>query len=196
MSGKLRFDLAGKRFGKLLVKERATSRSKSVVHWLCVCDCGNQSIVASQNLKNQTTKSCGCFKRLVASSQNKTHGLTNSPTYKVWSSMRTRCLNPKATNYEYYGARGVTICERWSKFENFIADMGVRPQGMTIDRINVNQGYSPENCRWASRKQQSQNRRKLKLINEDALLEFLKTLDFLTHEQATTIACLFFKGHK
>jgi hypothetical protein len=107
--------------------------------------------------------------------------------------MKTRCLNQQSTSYKYYGARGITICDRWAKFENFIADMGVRPTGLTIDRIDVNAGYSPENCRWVSKAEQSQNRRKLKLVNQDRLLNFLKKQSFLTEEQATELAYAFFK---
>jgi len=163
MSGKLRFDLAGKRFGKLLVKERATNRSKSVVHWLCVCDCGNQSIVASQNLKNQTTKSCGCLRKeqgRLAGLRSKVHGMIKTPTHNSWTSMKIRCSNPLDNNYRFYGAKGVTVCEQWMDFQNFLADMGERPEGTSLDRINPFGNYEPSNCRWATAETQLQNTRK------------------------------------
>jgi hypothetical protein len=110
--------------------------------------------------------------------------------------MKTRCLNPKSTNYALYGGRGIKICERWGKFENFIADMGERPTDMSIDRIDVNGDYCPENCKWSSKKEQSQNRRKLKLINEHSLLKFLKTQEFLSEDDATKIIKNFFNQHQ
>jgi len=190
------FDLTGERFGQLLVKERFPNTKKGPVIWSCICDCGNKSFVATANLRNGTTKSCGCFRKKYVSDKHKTHGMAKTSTYRVWSGMKTRCLNPKSTNYTLYGGRGVLICDRWMLFENFLEDMGNRPDSMTLDRIDVNGNYEPSNCRWATKKEQGENKRKCKLINQDSLLGFLKTQSYLTKEQQTMIAEQFFKDHR
>lgn len=135
--------------------------------WLCICKCGNKSVVGSHNLKSGKTKSCGCYKRerLIASAKVKftKHGHTvsdrHSPEYHSWQAMKTRCLNPNATSYGDYGGRGIKVCKRWMKFENFYADMGDRPEGTTIHRIKGNGNYTPSNCVWATREEQNKHKR-------------------------------------
>ena len=188
-------DLTGQKFGRLLVKKR-TSSPGGPVKWLCLCDCGKESVVMGSNLKNGTTNSCGCIRSLSSSIRLKQHGMTSTPTYKVWSGIRTRTGNPRSTNYELYGGRGIKCCERWESFKTFLEDMGERPPGMTIDRIDVNGDYEPSNCRWATKEEQAKNKRKCKLINKDALLNFLKTQNYLTEEQKTMIANNLFDNHK
>jgi len=190
------FDLTGKRFGKLVVEHRLQETKNGAVVWSCICDCGNKSKVITTNLKNGTTNSCGCIRKIKSSLIFKTHGLTNSKTYRVWSGMKTRCLNKKSTNYSSYGGRGITICERWNSFTNFLEDMGERPEGMTLDRIDVNGNYEPSNCRWASKEQQAQNKRKLKMVNADSFLKFLKTQPYLTELQVKQIVDNFFNQHQ
>jgi hypothetical protein len=188
------FDLTGQRFGQLLVLERSYNANRMVAFWKCLCDCGVKKLVISANLRNGTTNSCGCFRRLNSSALHKKHGMTKSTTYRVWSGMRTRCNNPKATNYLSYGGRGIAVCTRWGSFENFLQDMGDRPVGMTLDRIDVNGNYEPQNCRWATKQQQAQNRRQCKLLNKDALLLFLHTQTYLQQEQIKLIANNLFKN--
>jgi hypothetical protein len=186
-------DLEGKRFGKLQVQKRVTPIGISPVKWLVLCDCGNSNIVATQNMTNGTTSSCGCLRRKITSEKFKTHGQHGSPAWQSWTSMKTRCNNPNSTQYELYGGRGIKVCERWEKFENFLEDMGERPEGKTLDRIDVNKNYEPMNCKWSTKKEQSQNRRKLKLINKDSFSKFLETQEYLNNQQRKKIVDNFFK---
>jgi hypothetical protein len=188
------FDLTGKKFGMLQVIERSDGTFVGSVGWKCLCACGTETVVRGNNLYNNTTKSCGCLRRKYLSESRTIHGLTNTPTYKSWSSMRTRCNNSNYAESHSYKGRGIKICDRWDKFENFLQDMGERPNETSLDRIDVNGNYEPSNCRWATKKEQAQNKRKTKLINKDTLLNFLKTQSYLTVDQQQQIANNFFIG--
>ena len=144
-------DLVGQRFGRLVVEAKSPVRdqNKKVV-WHCVCDCGAKVAVNTKNLRTSNTRSCGCLHRDTATK----HGMRNTRVYRIWASMRVRCR----PDFPMYGARGVRVCRRWEKFENFLADMGEPEHGMTIDRKNNDKGYSPSNCRWADKTTQSVNR--------------------------------------
>ena len=185
-------DLKGKRFGRLEVQERVTPIGVFPVKWLVVCDCGGSNIVATQNMTNGTTKSCGCLRKEITSEKFKTHGKHGSPTWRSWSSMKSRCTNPNVTQYDLYGGRGIKICDRWDKFENFLEDMGERPEDKSLDRIDVNGDYEPKNCRWATKKEQAQNKRQVRMINKDSLINFLKNQDYLTDKQRQKIVNNFF----
>ncbi len=153
-----RIDLTGKRFGRLLVisPDQVVNRFLS---WLCVCDCGNKKSIIGQHLRNGTTVSCGCFHRERVGDQHRVHGGCRWPEYRVWKVMRQRCNLKTSISYPMYGGRGIRVCKRWNKFENFIADMGRRPgPKYSIDRINTNGNYEPSNCRWATDIQQARNR--------------------------------------
>lgn len=147
-------EMVGKRFGRLTVVSQAPILSWKNRRWHCVCDCGNRIAVAGGDLRNGRSQSCGCLRQ----ERITTHGMSRTPIYKAWAGMLSRCNNPGSTYYHYYGGRGITVCERWQTFENFHADMGDRPKGLSLDRIDNDKGYSPENCRWATSRQQCQNR--------------------------------------
>lgn len=131
---------------------------------LCRCECGNEIIAQLYNVKNGHTKSCGCFKLERSPVINKTHGMRRTPTYKSWSCMRARCNNPKNADYKNYGARGITCHQSWDSFESFFSDMGEKPDGTTLERMNNDGNYEPGNCRWATKREQALNRRTSRFV--------------------------------
>ena len=151
-------DLINQRFGRLNVIEPAYSR-KGQRYWKCLCDCGGTAIVLTCNLTSGNSQSCGCQKWRGC---RKTHGKTRTSIYGIWCAMRSRCFNPNSPAYRNYGGRGIKVCERWLVFENFYADVGVPPNGLTLDRIDNDSDYGPHNFRWATGSQQSLNRRPYK----------------------------------
>ncbi len=155
--GKL-IDLMGQRFDRLMVIKRVDNDKWGQARWLCQCDCGQMLTVVGNDLRRHHTQSCGCLSR----EQKKRHGLCASLIYCTWENMIQRCTNFKAINYKNYGGRGIKVCKRWLKFENFLEDMGERPLGKTIDRIDNNQGYHKMNCRWATVQEQNKNKRSTK----------------------------------
>ena len=157
-------DITNQRFGRLVAQWPAGQTPDRKVIWLCLCDCSRLVTVIGNNLRSGGTVSCGCVQKLIASAccaMKVKHGHSGkrTPTYFSWQNMRQRCNYPKDVNYIRYGGRGVTVCERWNTFENFIADMGERPAWRTLDRIDPYGNYEPANCRWATRSEQEANKR-------------------------------------
>lgn len=145
-------------YGRLTIVGIATTK-RGRSGWECLCLCGNTKIVEGYRLTNGDTRSCGCLRREVSAARCFKHGRTHSGAWKSWVNMLTRCTNPNSSSYHFYGGRGVTIAPEWMAFENFFADMGERPEGLSLDRIDTYDHYRPGNCRWANTKTQGRNRR-------------------------------------
>lgn len=152
----------GIRHGRLLVLRFDESRTPSGhKKYQMICDCGAIVTKPLSVVKIGDIRSCGCLARELSASRKFKHGLIGTKEYAAWTGMRARCLNPKKKTFKYYGGRGISICARWGSFEKFLKDMGPAPgKEYSIDRINVNGNYDPGNCRWATKKEQSENRRR------------------------------------
>lgn len=170
-------NLIGKKFERLLVLKRASNGPSGQSRWLCICDCGRNRIVYGISLNSGNTKSCGCFQRQAAHTSSFKHGFWGTPEYGVWKNMVQRCENEKDPNFDSYGGRGIKVCARWKgSFKEFLVDMGCRPKRkdgngsvLTIERVNNNKGYSPSNCKWATYKEQANNRRPRQRIAENGV---------------------------
>lgn len=172
----MRVNYAGLRFGRLLVQEKATRKTKSGNSiWLCICDCGMQKEVVSSCLRTGDTTSCGCLQRELMSERTMKHGHSvgkTTATYNSWAAMVSRCTNQNYYQFANYGGRGIGVAGEWLEFSKFLADMGERPAGKTLDRRDNELGYNKENCRWATPKEQAANRR----VRRDSKKHLMKTI--------------------
>lgn len=151
-------DLSGKKFNRIKIIEFSHSEKGNSV-WKCQCDCGKIFYCQARMFKHEKTKSCGCLKKEKWKKRITTHGMAYSPEYIVWNNMKNRCNNKNHTSYNLYGGRKIKICERWiNSFENFFEDMGHRPKNHTLERIDNDGDYTPDNCKWATRKKQNMNK--------------------------------------
>lgn len=195
VNGKLSIsNIAGERYGRLVATEYVGRTASGKHQWLCKCDCGETCIARANHLKAGLRVSCGCALRSGTQIKKRKpiHGHyigdRPSPTYYSWQAMRNRCRNAKAPDYHRYGGRGIKVCARWGEsFENFLADMGERPEGTSIDRIDVNGDYAPENCRWATMREQQNNRRNNRMVTAFGQTLPLKTMCNAYHKDTRTV---------
>lgn len=163
-------DITGQRFGALVALRPEVQSKNKTWKWRVRCDCGREQVVFITALKKSKRLCRECQKSEI-SARRTTHGMTFSPTYLSWKSMKARCLNPKSPDYKDYGGRGITICESWiDSFEAFLEDMGERPKNRTLDRRDTNGNYEPDNCVWSTAKEQANNRRNSK-TGQQAVIE-------------------------
>lgn len=163
-------DLTGMTFGRLTVRELIGRRGKQgVLAWLCDCECGGTCEVVTADLKKGIQKSCGCYIREVSAKRLMTHGLGHSREYRIWGLMISRCTDPDNIGWRHYGGKGIHVCQRWlDSVSNFVEDMGPRPSPQhSIDRLDSTKDYSPDNCRWATKKEQSRNTSRNRFIEFD-----------------------------
>lgn len=155
--------MIGQSFNRLVVVGPSVKRGRKI-YWPCRCECGNETIVRADHLRTGHTQSCGCknqnkAKRGHAGFREKVH-----PLRQLWGGMKARCMEPSHISYRLYGAKGVTVCERWMTFENFVEDMSPRPPGTTLDRIRSDGNYCPENCKWSTAIEQGRNKSNNRLV--------------------------------
>lgn len=180
----VRISLEGKRFGRLTVIKDLPSATGSTGHKktmsLCICSCGREVIRSNVCLRHGRTTSCGCFRSERAKQTPLKHGHTKqrvfSKTYQSWACMISRCTNPNTTAFKHYGGRGIKTCDRWLEFENFLADMGERPEGKTLSRNNNDGNYEPSNCCWDTPANQARNRRSSRIITVFGKTDCVKAL--------------------
>lgn len=161
-------EIKGQRHGRLVAVEKTAKKRGSNFYWRWRCDCGSEIDRVPNDVRSGRIVSCGCYRSEEQSKRVRTHGLSGSETYKIWQTMIQRCENPNEDRFERYGGRGIEVCERWKVFENFISDMGLKPSiNMQIDRIDNDGHYEPDNCRWATPKQNVNNRSVTRYLTVD-----------------------------
>lgn len=193
-----RKDLTGFVFGWLTVIEAGKKRSPNrAMYWLCKCKCGTEKEISAQSLIRGSVVSCGCYNKEINSKRAK-HGHNRrhskkSPTYITWTKMNDRCNSTQCREYKWYGGRGVTICDRWKSYVNFLSDMGERPEGCSLDRIDVNGNYEPSNCRWVDQKTQANNTRRNVYITYQGITQTIAEWASSLGLKYETLYCRIFK---
>jgi hypothetical protein len=172
----MKFDLTNEQFGRLTADSFAGNSKSGHAMWHCTCECGNKKVVRSSALRKLEVRSCGCLHKESARKTSlkyiRKHGHNGNirtKTYNTWRGMKERCDNPKAIRYKDYGGRGISYCERWEDFMNFLEDMGERPEGLAIDRIDNDGGYSKENCKWSTYSENCKNKERKNVCIESGL---------------------------
>ena len=205
MGGSNYIDLTGQRFGRLTVLGRAddhiTAKGYKHVMWHCVCDCGNKKVVRGKSLRGGVTTSCGCFRSEHFGESARKHGGYGTRLYAIWNSMRQRCNNPAHSAYKNYGGRGIKICHDWDEYDTFrrwAYETGYRDEAdrgeLTLDRIDVDADYTPENCRWADMRRQATNRRSSIIIEHNGESHPLSVWAELTGEKYCTLWARYRRG--
>ena len=197
-----REDLTGRRFGRLTVMEFYDHNKYGQPRWLCKCDCGNTKILTGSDLRSGSTSSCGCLWRERIIAAKTTHGMSRSEVYAEYKDMKSRCYNENAHNYSYYGGRGIKICDRWrDDIREFYNDVSMLPnfgeEGYTLDRIDNDGDYEPDNVRWATHKEQSNNRRPRigdRIYRYDGEMRSLREISNMTGISYSTLSNRLLKG--
>lgn len=180
MMKRMKFEV-GERYGRLVIKARIPNKDR---RFICTCDCGGEREVCGSNLRQRRILCCGCVRPRGPARKHGYYsgGSGADPHFNSWKSMIHRCINPKNKQYKDYGGRGITVCDRWRTYENFLADVGPRPPGKSIDRIDNDAGYSPGNVRWATKTMQANNQRKPRILpslpKTDVALMYSSVLSF------------------
>lgn len=188
----------GDKFGRLTVVKYCGKNKHQHNVWECVCECGNRKVVTTSALNSGAVKSCGCMweenKKAIKTRVVKKHGMVDTQEYHAWNGMRQRCYNKNSPKYKNYGARGIKVCDRWlHSFENFYADMGKCPDGFSLDRIDVNGDYTPENCRWADDVTQCNNRQFNFKVTFNGITE---TLRYWSEKTGINKSALYLRIHR
>lgn len=176
-------------FERWTVANREGSNRRCERTYRCVCACGVSKLVSSVSLLGGSSRSCGCYKRDVQRAARTTHGESTSATYRSWHSMLQRCGNPNNKHWGNYGGRGITVCPEWSKFDAFFASLGHQPPGMTLERVENNKGYSPDNCTWATRKEQAANTRAVRRFDREGQMLTIAALAAIAGVKPHTMYC-------
>jgi len=196
MSRKL--NLIGQRFGRLTVIKGLDKNKSGEYPWLCKCDCGNETIGVSWRLRNGEKKSCGCLQKEVTSKRVSKHKMYGTRLHSIWRHMKERCDNPNVKFYQNYGGRGITYCQEWEEFSDFY-EWSIKngyKDNLTIDRIDVNGNYEPDNCRWATTKEQNVNRRNTIRITIDGVTKTIPEWSEKTGVKVSTLRWRYCNGLK